>query len=371
MNSKLKIILLIPLLAISYQLLAINLPSAFAQSTPPTSTNYKILNYGFGGGGTASSSSTGYSLFGTLGQVDQGSPASETYFLGAGLEYTMTASMPAAPTFTNPSNWYNKLQIVINRGGTDPSDYQYAIRIASGSGQFQYVQNDNTVSSAFPQSTWQTYTEWGETNGTTLVGLYPGTTYTVQVAARQSQFFTQSDWGPTAIASTNNSTLSFHIDVAPTDTSSSPPYIVRIGQLTPGSVTTATDKVWVSLSTNSNNGGMIYVLGTNSGLQSPTASHTIDTVPAKNDLSGVTEGYGAQKNTVSASEGSMEALSPYDGTGTTVGIIDTAKRTMFDSIGAPVTDGRVSFNLMAKAGSTTPAAADYADTITILAVGSF
>lgn len=343
---------------------------AFAQSIP-TSINYKIINYGFGGGGTASSSSTNYSLFGTLGQVDQGSASSVNYFIGAGLEYVLQASVSAAPTFTNPSNWYNKLKIVINRGGNDPTDYKYAIRIASGSGSFQFVQNDNTVGNTLGLEDWQAHSAWGGTNGTTIIGLYPGTTYTVQVAAKQGQFYTQFMWSPTAIASTSNSTLSFHIDVAPTDQSTSPPYTVAIGQLNPGSVTTATDKVWVSLDTNANTGGVIYVQGTNTGLQSPTVSHTINTVPAKTDLTELQEGYGAQYNTYTATAGTMEVRSPYDGTGTTVGILDTAKRTMFDSTGAPVTGGRVSFTLKAKASNTTPAAPDYADTITVLATGSF
>lgn len=345
-------------------------PSAQAQSTPPTSGNYKLLDYGFGGGGTATSSSSNYSLFGTLGQVDQGSPSSSNYFIGAGLEYVLQASVSAAPTFTNPSNWYNKLKLVINRGGADPSDYQYAIRIASGSGSFQYVQNDNTVGNSLGLEDWQTYTQWGGASGTTIIGLYPGTTYTVQIASKQGQFFTQFLWSPTAIASTSNSTLSFDIDIAPIDQSTSPPYILTLGNLTPGAVTTASDKVWISLSTNATNGGLIYILGTNTGLLSNSASYTISAV--SNDLSSVSEGYGAQNNSVSqTSGGPMEAITPYDGTGNNVGILDTAKRTIYDSSAAPVVNGRVSFTIKARASNTTPSANDYADTLTVLTTGSF
>jgi hypothetical protein len=159
LNFKLKIIFLsLFLLLTSYFLL---LPISFAQSTPPTSGNYRLMDFGFGAGGTATSSSPNYSLFGTLGQVDQGSPSSSNYFIGAGLEYTLQASVAAAPTFTNPSNWYNKLHLVINKGGNDPQDTEYAIRIASGSGQFQYVQNDNTVGNDLGNEDWQTYSSWG------------------------------------------------------------------------------------------------------------------------------------------------------------------------------------------------------------------
>jgi len=343
---------------------------AFAQN-PPSSTNYKIVNYGFGGGGIASSSSTNYSLFGTLGQVDQGSPSSANYFIGAGLEFTLQASVPATPTFVNSSNWYNKLKLTINRGGNDPADYKYAIAIASGSGQFQYVQNDNTVGDALGLEDWQTYSSWGGASGTTIIGLYPGTLYTAKVAAKQGDFYTNLMWGPTAQATTENPTLIFDIDVSPTDSETAGPYTVNIGNLSPATVTAANDKVWVDLTTNANSGGVIYVQGTNTGLESQTALHTINTVPAKNDLGDALEGYGAQYNTLFATSGNMEVVNPYDGTGTTVGVLDTAKRTMFDSTLAPVTGGRVSFTLKAKASNTTPSATDYADTLTVIATGNF
>src|SRR6266436_3424372 len=69
----------------------------------PASANYRMVDYGFGAGGTASSSSTNYSVFGTVGEVDNASPSSQNYRFGAGLTYTLIASVPAAPTFTNPS----------------------------------------------------------------------------------------------------------------------------------------------------------------------------------------------------------------------------------------------------------------------------
>ena len=351
-------------------LLSITIPIASAQSSPPTSGNYKLLEYGFGAGGTASSSSTNYSLFGTLGQVDQGSPSSANYFLGAGLEYMIQASVSAAPTFTNPDNWYNKLHLVINPGGNNPTDYQYAIRIASGSGSFEYVQNDNTVGPSLGEEDWQSYTSWGGTTGTNIIGLYPATTYTVQVAARQGQFFTQFLWSPTAIASTVTSSLSFDIDISSTDSETSAPYTISLGNLTAGTVMTTSQKVWIDFSTNANNGGFVSVNGTNTGLQSSTVSHTINSQSA--DLTAQQTGYGAKSNSVGqTSGGPMVALSPYNGSSNNVGILDTSKRYIYDSSESPVSEGRVSFELKAKASNTTPAALDYSDIITVLATGSF
>lgn len=370
---RLKIPILLLALFITYaSYFMILVPSAFAQAVPPSSNNFKLMDYGFGAGGTATSSSSNYSLFGTVGQVDQGSPSSANYFIGAGLEYTLQASTPAMPTFTNPNNWYNKLKIVINRGGNDPNDTTYAIRIASGSGQFQYVQNDNTVGNVLGLEDWQSYSAWGGASGTTLIGLYPGTTYTVQVAAKQGQFFTQFMWSPATNAATSNPTLSFDIDVAPTDTPTSPPYAVAIGNLNPGTVTTAANKIWVSFGTNSNNGGLISINDSNSGLQSSTATYTISSGTV--DLTAQPTGYGAQSNSVSQTTGGpMQPLSPYNGSIITnnIGALSTAKQYIYDSSQAPVTGGRVSFMLKAKASNTTPSALDYTDTLTVIATGSF
>lgn len=344
--------------------------SAHAQAVPPTSSNFKLMDYGFGSGGTATSSSSNYSMFGMTGQVDQGSPSSANYFLGAGLEFTMQASVSAAPTFTNPANWYNKLHLIINRGGNNPADYQYAIRIASGSGQFQYVQNDNTIGNDLGNEDWQSYATWGAGSGFNIIGLYPSTTYTVQVAARQGQFFTQFLWSPTAVAATSNSSISFDIDIASADIETAAPYTLSIGNLTAGSVTTAPNKVWIDFSTNSANGGFLSIKGTNGGLQSSSASHTITTATA--DLTAQPSGYGARSSTATqTSGGPMVALSPYTGSSDNVGVLDTANRYIYDSSATPVTDGRVSFELKAKASATTPSASDYTDILTILATGSF
>ncbi len=341
-----------------------------AQAVPPASTNYKLDDYAFGGGGTASSSSNLYSLFGTLGQVDQGSMSSNLYFVGAGLEFTMQASVSAAPTFVNPSNWYNKLQLTINRGGNDPADYEYAVRIASGSGQFQYIQDDMTVGNSLGDEDWLSYIEWGGSSGSTIIGLYPSTTYTVQVSARQGRFYSQFMWSPAALASTDTSALSFDLDVASSDTETSAPYTLGIGEMAPGSVTTASDKIWIDFSTNANNGGFISINGTNNGLQSSAVSHTINSATA--DLTAQPQGYGAISSTVTqTSGGPMSAINPYDGSADNVGILDTTKRYIYSTSSAPVTGGRVSFSVKAKASATTPSAPDYADILTVIVTGSF
>lgn len=340
-----------------------NIPT-FVHAGNPQSASYKLVDFGFGAGGTASSSSTTYSLFGTAGELSASS-SSLNYRLGSGLTYTMIASVPAAPTFTNPSNYYNKLLIKINPV-LDPSDYSYAIAISNDgfATDTEYVQSDNTISTNFSVLNFRSFSSWGGTSGTTLIGLTPNKTYTAKVKARQG-FYTESPWGATAQAATINPTFSFSVS-----SSNSNPQLVAIGTINPGTVVTSTDTVTTTMSTNGTSGGTVYLYDANAGLLSSNTGHTISSVTS--DLASVAEGYGAQGTTVTQSSGGpMEKLSPYNGSSNNVGIINSIKQPIFDSTGQPVTSGQGTFNLQVKAGNTAPAATDYADTLTVIAASAY
>jgi hypothetical protein len=335
-------------------------------AAPPTSTNFKIEEYGFGSGGVASASSTNFLLYGLTGEVETGSPSSTNFIALPGLNYTLQPNIPA-PTITNPSNFYNKLNVVVNNGGY-PSDTTFAIQIASNSGTFSqnvyYVQADHTLGLS---PVWQTYASWSSGSGFTMIGLFPGTTYYARTAAKRGTY-QQGPWSATAFAATANPTLTFSLE---TTSQSVPPFSVNIGTIIPGSITTSSDKVTATITTNATGGGLVYLYGTNNGLKSTYAgNYTITS--SSNDLSAALEGYGARGTTVTqTSGGPMQLISPYNGSSQNVGIIDTAKRTLADSTSAPVTNGQVSFELKAKAKDTTPSALDYTDTLTVIATGSF
>ena len=339
-------------------------PSAFAG---PTSTNFQLLQYGFGAGGVASASSANYLFQGILGEIETASLSSANYLALPGLTYTLEPNTPGAPTFTNPSNYYNKLHLTINNAN-NPTDTTFIIQISSGSATFSsnvyYVQADNTLGI---DKIWQTYSSWGGASGIDIIGLFPGTTYYARVAAKRG-VYQQGIYGPIANAATITPTLTFDLS---TTSQSDPPFSVNIGNLTPGSVITSTDKITSTISTNATNGGLIYLYGTNNGLKSATANnYNISSVT--NDLTSISEGYGARGTTVTQSSGGpMGLVSPYNGAGQNVGIIDTSKRQLSDSSGAPVTGGQTTFELKAKASSTTPSANDYTDILTIIATGSF
>lgn len=336
-----------------------------------TSENYNLSDYGFGAGGTASSSSTNYSMFGTLGQVDQSSGSSSLYNLGSGLEYTINANVPQAPTFTNPSNYYNKLHIVLDNGN-NPTDTEFAIAISNDNfaSDTRYIQNDDTVGNNLGIEDWQTYSDWGGVSGLDVIGLSPDTTYTIQVSARNGQFFTQSRWSPRASAATDTISITFDIDVASSDSESGAPYTVEFGDLSSGSVTTATDNIWIDLSTNAENGGFVYIYATNGGLSSTTNSYTISS--STSNLASIDEGFGVRSNSVAESSGGpLVAQSPYDSTADNVGVTDSTIREVYNSSNNPISGGRGSILLKAKTSTLTPASSDYAEILTLIASASF
>jgi hypothetical protein len=334
----------------------------------PASTNYQVVDYGFGSGGSVNSSSINFALQGTTGEIDMASMSSANYMVWPGLTYTLQPSLPSAPTFTNPSNYYNKLHINVNQG-INSSDVTYAIQISTDNfvSDIKYLQADTTLGTT---PAWQSYTSWNGSTGVDIIGLTAGTTYYARVAASRGEF-TQGSFGPGANAETINPTFSFNLQ---TTSQSNPPFSVAIGTMNPGgSIATSSDTVTTTVSTNGTNGALIYIYGANAGLKSTNANnYTIGTVPAKTDLGALTEGYGAQGSSVGqTSGGPMKLDSPYDGTSNTVGIVDTGKRQFADSSSSPVTSGTASFLLKARAKNSTPAAGDYTDTITVLATGSF
>ncbi len=363
MKYKLLNISIITIILISISIF-INVSRVFAG---PTSGNYQLLDYGFGAGGIATSSSTNFMFQGISGEIESASLSSSTFILGPGLTYTLEPNTPAAPTFTNPSNYYNKLSLIINNA-SNPTDTTFVIQISSNSATFAsdvyYVQADNTLGTS---PVWQTYTAWGGAGGLTLIGLFPGTTYYARVAANRGTF-EKGRYSAIASSATVNPTLTFSLQ---TTSQSVPPFSVDIGNLTPGSVMTSADKITTTITTNATGGGIIYLYGTNNGLKSTTAGdYTISSTT--NDLSSALEGYGARGTLVTqTSGGPMELISPYNGVSNNVGVIDTNKRTLADSTLAPVTGGQVSFEIKAKAQNTTPSALDYTDILTVIATGSF
>lgn len=338
------------------------------------STNYKLKNYEFGGGGVVDSTSSNYSLEAILSEL-AAAQSSANYRADSGLIFTQQSNVPPAPTFVNDTGTrYNKLKITINQDSGDPSDTTYAIAISTDDFvTTNWVQPDNTIGSSLGIEDFQSYANWGGASGEFIIGLARNTTYKVKVKSRQGKY-TESPLGPVASAATVDSQISFDIDIGggsdPGETA--PPYAVNVGSLTAGTPVTASNRVWLDLATNGEAGGYIYVYDQNAGLRSTDVDYTINSATANLASGAVTEGFGLQgASKTQSSGGPLDYVGPYDGTAENVGLVNTVIREIFDTSSSPIVGGRGSFSIKAKASNITPGANDYSDTLTVIAAASF
>lgn len=331
----------------------------------PVSTSYQIKAYEFGGGG-AKTSGGSYNIEGIAGQV-AGQPTSASYQGNAGLMFAQQSNVPTM-TLQNTGSWYDQLNFIVGIQA-NPTDATYAIAISADNWvTTRWIQADDTIGST---AVYQTYTNWGGASGENVIGLISGTTYKVKAASMHGMY-TNSPLGPEASAATQDPSISFKIDIGGTTDpgTTSPPYTVDVGDLAAGTVKTATNRVWISLATNANFGGYVYIRDDNAGLKSTHINYTITSATA--NLAGVQEGYGAQVAIVTPASGTvLTVVNPYDGVADNVGNIQTTYNTIFSSGGAAITNGRAAFMIKAKASDTTPAAIDYGDTLTLIAASTF
>lgn len=325
----------------------------------PASTNYQLKDFGFGTGGAGNATSADYALDGISGEQSTGEQSGADYDLGSGLLFTNQTDVPPAPAFANPSDYYNKLKIVLDAGG-NPSDTKFAIAISTDDfvSDTRYVQSDDTAGAALGIEDYQTYANWGGASGTLIIGLASSTTYTVKVKAWQGKF-TETGYGPTATAATVSPQMTFDININS----------INFGSLNAGAVTDSPQNIVVDFSTNGESGGNVYMSGQNGGFLSSSNGYQISS--ATDNLASAPEGFGAQGvSATQTSGGPLSIVSPYDVSGDNVGIINSSIREIFASTG-PVSGGQGAFLLKAKSSAVTPAAKDYSETLTVIASARF
>jgi hypothetical protein len=341
----------------------------------PASTNFKLEGFSFGNAGGGNAASTKYSVEGSVGEVGSNKIGSSNYDLGAGLMFVQQASSPQPVTLINDGNFYNKLHLTIDNtnsgvgSSTFPYDTRYAVAISKDDFvTTQYVKSDMTVGTSLTSTDYMTYTVLGGSDGSYVIGLDGGTTYKVKVKAMQGQY-SESGYSVGTTATTVLPQLSFDIDVAATDIQTDPPYLINFGDLYPGTVTTSTDKIWISMDTNAASGATVFVYGQNGGLKSLSVGYTIAT--ANGDLGILSNGFGVQAVGATQFSGGPMSIDPlYGGGGDVVGVTDTLVRQIF-VVNSPVTTGRASFLVKAKSDNDAPAANDYSETLTIIASANF
>lgn len=326
----------------------------------PSSTNFTLKSYEFSSGGDTTSS-TNFGLNSTTGVQAETGLSSASYKVLSGLQPTQHANVPVAATFTNPSSEYNRLRLIINTSG-NPTDTKYQVAISDDNFvTTKYVQTDNTVGLTNTIAQYQTYASWGGASGVWVVGLSANTTYKVMVRALQGNY-SGTAFGPQATAATVLPSLTFSVA---TSLSATPPYNIAFSSLTAGSVVSATTTADIGISTNSLNGGSVYVKSSGA-LSSASASNSLTSATA--NLSVVSTGYGAQVSSVSQSSGGpLTASSPYNGVTNNVGALSTTLQQILTT-SSSVSTGTASITLKAKIDAVTPAATDYTDTLTFIAV---
>lgn len=345
-----------------HKLLYLGLP--FVLFAAPSSTNYTLKTYNVGtGGGTGTS--TSYGLQAGTGSQSATTQTSTTYTSVGDGRGVVNANVPPAPTLTNPSSYYDRLQLVLATGG-NATDTKYLIAISSDNFvTTQYVQTDNSIGASQALSNYQTYAAWGGGSGFLIVGLTPSTTYKVKVKALQGSY-SGSGFGPIATAVTVAPSVSFSVT---TTLSATPPFAVTFSSLVAGNVTNGSADGILSLSSNANNGGAVYIRDSSAGLYSTVANTTISSATA--DLSSAGSGYGGQIIATSqGSGGPFTAQAPFNGASNNVGALTTSLQPLVATSG-PITTGSGTLRLMAKPATLTPTANDYADTITLVASMNF
>lgn len=334
----------------------------------PTTSNYQLNSYGFGSGGTANSSTATYSLEGTTGELSGQTASTSNNVVKPGYVQTQQANVPRLTVDNGSGVYYNKLHFVLQPDSHDPSDAKYLIAVTTTSTSdmntatgVQYVQTDGTLSSSLSTAEYQTYSAWGSSSGSLVIGLLPGTTYYLAARATQGKF-TESAYGPVVTQATASPSISFSLNTT----------TVNFGQLTPDdtTITTAAQTVTSTFSTNGASGGDVYIIGKNGGLKSASTGGLISAV--SNDLGTLNQGFGVQQSGSpgQSSGGPFSVVSPYNGSGNTVGIVGSTIRSLFTSP-APITTGTGTVLLKAKAARTNIAASDYQEILTFVAAANF
>ena len=147
-----------------------------------------------------------------------------------------------------------------------------------------------------------------------------------------------------------------------------------LGTLSTGSVTTSASPVTATVNTNAKNGWTVWARNAANGLVSPSAAKTIaSTTPGTNStLAAGTEGYNTGvTQTQAGGSGTITVQTPFvGGTLGRGGGLDTGLEPLAISTGTANTAVLTLRNNVA-INATTPAATDYADTITVIGAGLF
>ena len=179
---------------------------------------------------------------------------------------------------------------------------------------------------------------------------------------------------PYATATIADDQIVVTASVAPTFTFALSGNTDNLGTLTTGAVAVSPTPRTATVNTNAKNGWYVWAKDASTGLNSALASATIaSTTPGTNStLAAGTEGYNTGITTSqSGGSGTLTVAAPFVGGSTgNGGGLDTTLRTLVSSNGT-ANNAVVTLTNNAAIASTTSAATDYTDTITVVGAGLF
>jgi len=189
-----------------------------------------------------------------------------------------------------------------------------------------------------------------------------------------------------SITATVDQVLVFDVDVSTSDSETSAPFAVDMGTLNSSLLTTsdntAVESIFIDVDTNATGGVTVSVRGASGGLASTTAANTISLTTAEESISAGSEEFGLCVYTINETTGGpFVAASQYDSTGGScnlvntgtqvVGRVETINTAILNTSTDPIEAGRAEILLKASITGATPGGADYAETLTFTAVGTF
>lgn len=187
---------------------------------------------------------------------------------------------------------------------------------------------------------------------------------------------TTNDTKDVAVPTITADTISVTATVPPTFSVSLGSTTAALGTLSAGSISSGAGNT-VTISTNAGSGWNAYVRSTNAGLTSANVSYTVSTAgsidAAPSTLSAGTEGYvlDADLTTDAGGGGTVSIAGEYNGTTTSQGGTLSTTFQVFASSTGPANGDVVTLVPRVAISNLTKAAADYADTLTVVAAGVF
>ncbi len=386
-----------------------------AQNQQLDSTNYRLLDPTVDSGGGAGDSAN-FSLLGSTGNpTSDARLESGSYAIGSGFPSGIMANVPlltcaegntnlAASTCLHLPNaagmdgecgtpgCYDRGKVEIDRQG-NPNDTLYLVRLVNQTSSITYyLQSDHSVATTYDISDYMTICElqgrdpndtacddsgdgnWNaDLQSSNIFGLTAATQYLVSARALSGDF-TETQFSPTLTLQTENPSLIMDLDIGTTSAASTVgPHVINLGTLTPSTVITATNQIWLDLGTNAAGGMNTYVRDLNNGLlETPGIIAS-----ASADLAVAASGYGLKtSSTTQTALGPLQRAATYNTAGADqVGGLSTSDTLILftDELSTnrgPLTGGRAGLQVKAK---STPATApgNYSDLVTFTMIGNF